>query len=519
MPTNPNEILGRDGEPQPVLVAARGDKDPEGTDDRCAEPPDLAVLQLNRRPPPRLPLEVFNPPWRRWIEEAAAAAACPPDYVTAALLAAASAIIGNSRWAQAVPGWTEPPHLWCASVGDSGQGKSPGADMVLRHVVPSIEARLTQEFQVQLQEHRAQAETNSALIDAWDRDRLTAHGKGSSRSAPGQEAEPIAPRFLESDMTIEKVAAVLAGAAPKGLLMVRDELSGWLSGMNTYNSGARAFWVEAYGGRSYRVDRMKQSEPLIIPHLAVSWFGGIQPSKLERVMREADDGLLARFCWFWPDPLSFKLTTTTPDAGFAVAAFERLSMLALAPPKETGLPPSPICVPLCESARARLENFGQDMQAKQESNGGLLVSALGKARGLVLRLSMVIEHLWWAGQDGTSPAPAQISEAAFHSAATLVSDYLMPMAERVYGDAVATPQARNAATLARWIVKARPVEIYVRNLQRQVRLPGLGEAAQIHEACKVLVEAGWLRAPQPGTRDGRARAAYPICPELWKALG
>jgi len=61
--------------------------------------PDLSVLRLNRRPPPRLPLAVFGP-WGNWITGAAEAAACPPDYVMAPLLAAASALIGNARWAQ-----------------------------------------------------------------------------------------------------------------------------------------------------------------------------------------------------------------------------------------------------------------------------------------------------------------------------------------------------------------------------------------------------------------------------------
>ena len=52
----------------------------------------------------------------------------------------------------------------------------------------------------------------------------------------------------------------------------------------------------------------------------------------------------------------------------------------------------------------------------------------------------------------------------------------MPMAERVYGDAAASPRATNAATLARWIVRAHADEVHVRHLQRNVRLPGLGEA-------------------------------------------
>ena len=66
--------------------------------------------------------------WVQWLPDAAAAAACPVDYVVAPLLASVSTLIGNARWAQARPGWSEPPHLWMVAVGDSGTGKSPGAD-------------------------------------------------------------------------------------------------------------------------------------------------------------------------------------------------------------------------------------------------------------------------------------------------------------------------------------------------------------------------------------------------------
>src|SRR5205085_658557 len=82
-----------------------------------------------------------------------------------------------------------------------------------------------------------------------------------------------------------------------------------------------------------------------------------------------------------------------------------------------------------------------------------------------------------------------VSEAAFLAAAHLVADYLMPMAERVYGDAACRPEDRNAATLARWIIKTRPPEVYVRHLQREVRLPGLGDADSIRAAAGVLAEA------------------------------
>lgn len=288
--------------------------------------------------------------------------------------------------------------------------------------------------------------------------------------------------------------------------------------MDAYNDGARAFWIESYGGRPYRVDRVKHPQPIVIPRLAVAWHGGIQPARLAQVMREADDGLLARFCWFWPDPVPFKLGTTAPNIEFAVEAFDRLRMLEMTAATEAGSPSEPIMVPLSDAARDHLEKFGCEMQERQEAAGGLLNSALGKARGLALRLSLVLEFLWWAAEDGMAPPPMKIGEKAFLAAAALVGQYLMPMAEGVYGDAAATPRTRNTATLARWIVKTRPSEVHVRHLQRAVRLPGLAEAAAIHEACDGLIEAGWLVAPPTQGTPGRPRAAYEVRKELSEAL-
>jgi hypothetical protein len=94
----------------------------------------------------------------------------------------------------------------------------------------------------------------------------------------------------------------------------------------------------------------------------------------------------------------------------------------------------------------------------------------------------------------------------------------MPMAERVYGDAAVPPADRNAATLARWIVKTHAAEVHVRKLQREVRLPGLGDANAIHAAARVLVEAGWLVQPSADGQPGRPKAAYAVNPRVWEAL-
>jgi hypothetical protein len=249
----------------------------------------------------------------------------------------------------------------------------------------------------------------------------------------------------------------------------------------------------------YRVDRVRHPEPIEIPRLAVAVFGGTQPDKLALLMREADDGLLGRMLWSWPEPLPFHLGQVAPGAPWAIAALDRLRELDLKP----GDPPQPIMVPMTHEARGMIEEFGREMQDRQSSAGGLLRSALGKARGTALRLSLGLGFLWWCGEDGMAPPPSEISAREFAAAALLVGDYFMPMAERVYGDAAATREDRNAATIARWIMRVRPTEVYVRHLQREERLPGLKSADDIHAAAEVLIEADWLSPPAKGTEFGR----------------
>ena len=58
--------------------------------------------------------------------------------------------------------------------------------------------------------------------------------------------------------------------------------------MNSYNDAGRAFWIEAYGGRPYSVDRKSRTDPILIPRLVVRVIGNIQPSRLVDLLHEAD---------------------------------------------------------------------------------------------------------------------------------------------------------------------------------------------------------------------------------------
>jgi ABC-type glutathione transport system ATPase component len=74
----------------------------------------------------------------------------------------ASVLVGNARWA-------EPPHLWLGVVGDSGTGKSPGADCLLGEILPEIERRMLADYPDRLREWFAQHELAKAAKLQWRR--------------------------------------------------------------------------------------------------------------------------------------------------------------------------------------------------------------------------------------------------------------------------------------------------------------------------------------------------------------
>jgi hypothetical protein len=96
----------------------------------------------------------------------------------------------------------------------------------------------------------------------------------------------------------------------------------------------------------------------------------------------------------------------------------------------------------------------------------------------------------------------------------LISDYFMPMAERVYGDAAATERERGAATLARWIFRERPTELQCDVYN--VRSSCLAGARQSRSAmppkcswkphCTMSPHARGLRSPYKERSYGRAFA-------------
>ena len=480
--------------------------------------PSMGFLARTSLPPPPLPIEAFGSWWGRWIARAAAGANAPPDYVALPLLAAASALIGNARWVRGWQGWTEPPALWCASVGNPSSGKSPGAAPVMRDVLGIVEAHMAHSYPDELAAWKEAAKVAELIEKQWEANVKAAVKDGKAPPPKPREATPtpapVRPRVRVADATVEALATILHGL-PKGLLHVRDELAGWLLNLQRYSGGNdRPFWLESYVGGSYTVDRQKNPVPVFIPRLAVATFGTIQPDRLEDALTGVDDGLAGRFLWTWPDPHPFRRPVQSSDAPAAALRLQRLAALAM--PMNLAGEPCPAYTPLAPDAADLLERFGQEMQTAEKGAHGLLKSSMGKARGQALRLALVLELLWWCA-DECDPEPSLIGLDAIQAAADLMRSYFLPMAARVLGEASVPAEVCNARILAEWILETRPKMVNVSSIRDGAQLPGLRESDPVKQACRYLADAGWLLRPEPTGIPGRPRGDWEVNALLWTA--
>lgn len=370
-------------------------------------------------------------------------------------------------------------------------------------------------------ETRRKYETAKAAAEAhaekWEADAKAAAKAAKPVTAkPVQADEPDAPqmpRVIINDATIEATAAILSGNS-RGLLLWRDELSAWLGSFGKYGDGDRAFWLEAYGARSYIVDRKKHPEPLRLPHLAVSIVGGIQPDRLASLLLTGDDdGLPARFLYTWPENRKPTWPRFRPEGGLVSNALSRLHELDFKSAEE-GEDPRPVILQVEAGVLDAFSEWRDEHHMASELTSGLLASAFGKMPGQALRLALVLELMWWAAGPATATAPTQVSGTALGTALNLIDDYFKPMLLRVLGEAALPVADRNAAILGRAILKRKTKEVNAREIKREWRLPGLRDAGAVDAAIDALVDAGWLqpKGGRAGGTAGRQRADYAVNP-------
>ncbi len=269
---------------------------------------------------------------RDYVGAVATALPCAEENVALPLLAALGSAIGNSRRIALKASWTEPAVIWAVTIMASGKLKSPAHDAAVKF--------LTDRQRRLISEHNCAMRRFEVDQLAWDDDRIRArrHKAASELSLPPQM--PVCPRLTTSDCTVEALAELLA-ESPRGLLVQRDELAGWLGSFDRYASnsgGDLPAWLSMHRAGSLTVDRKTGKKLTFVPHAHVNICGTIQPATLRRCLTPDffDSGLSARLLMAMPPaPLKRWSDAIIPPA--AEAPLEALfdGLLALAPATET----------------------------------------------------------------------------------------------------------------------------------------------------------------------------------------
>lgn len=435
----------------------------------------------------------------RFVDIASRAIGCDPSYVALPLLAGLASAIGNTRRIQLKRGWNEPAVVWAAIVGDSGTLKSPALWVALQpvrgrqHVAMKQHAEAMSLYEVELMQYEKE-------LRAWKNAK-------ANENPPRKPAEPVADRCYADDTTIEALAVLLL-QNPRGLLLVRDELSGWLGSFDRYAQGKgadAAKWLEMFGGRSIMVDRKSgSSKTIYVPRAAVSVTGGIQPGTLQRALgvEHRENGLAARLLLACPtrQPKRWTEGEISRDLENQIeAVFEGL--YSLEPGVDRDGEAQPLDLPLTPAAKDAWIAFYNEHAKEQAELTGDLAATWSKLEGYAARLALIVHLVRWASSDPTLEDPDVIDDRSIKAGVEL-STWFGHEARRVYSILGENPEQREQRRLIELIQSCKG-RVTVRQVQRSSRK--YANAKDAERALEALVEAGvgiW-EDPRPGPAGGR----------------
>ena len=418
---------------------------------------------------PDFPLDTLPPAMRSFVESQSDLIGCDQNALAMASLAAISGALDHRFGLKVMRhgSWWASPRLWVLLAGDPSSKKTPAINAAMR-ALEGIQGE---------------------AYEQWER-AVAAHKADDLPEEP-----PKPPRHVIGDITVEKLGEIL-GRQARGLLAKRDELSGWIGAMERYsgrNGGGasdRAFWLQAYDGGRYTVDRIGRGEKHIA-NLSVSLIGGIQPERLAEMHDLTTDGLLQRFI-----PVALRASRFPIDApgDRATEAFEHLvSRLVKAEPSH---------LTMNDRAITAFERLRRHIFDIEQASGGLapgFQAFAGKLPGMAASIALLLHMAEQPDFGGTVRVEVETIEAVHR----IVVDFILPHAFEFYRSAETTTDGDRLKRLASWILTSGRDRIVPSDLATNVAgFRGLG-LSDIGQRLSPLVATGWL---SPEGTDPVARA-------------
>jgi putative DNA primase/helicase len=477
-----------------------------------------------------------------WIRDIAERMQCPRDFPAVGAMIVLGSIIGRKVGIRPKrhDDWLEIPNLWGGIIGRVGLLKTPALQQALIHLRRLV-ARAFEKYEKACRQHdisdmlRAQkkklveGEIKKALKesaktkDASEKEKAENAARETAEKHLKEASEnPVCRRYEVNDSTIEKLGELLA-ENPNGLLLVRDELSGFLRDLDREDrAGDRAKYLEMWDGKGeLTYDRIGRGT-VRVPSNTLSVLGGIQPDVLMAYIREAvrggsgNDGLLQRLQLFvWPDvPGDWRNVDEWPDTEAKNQAFDVFEYLDNLTPETVGANTSD-GIPFLrftDEAQECFDAWRAELERKLRSDieHPAFEAHLAKYRKLLPVLALLL-HL-------AERKTGAVCLDALKKALLWVA-YLEPHARRIYS-AVLRPDTAAARELAKHLQRGDlPERFKLREVYRK-GWAGLNSKEDAEAATEILCDLGWIRpaadAPvrAPGTPGRAASQIFEVNPKI-----
>jgi hypothetical protein len=494
-----DDLLAAGGRPevvtgQPVLPAiarltraALGPAD-DGADWAAADPAGSVAP---------FPVDCLPAPVAAFVTEAARAIQCPPDFLGVAALTVAAAAVGGARRLRVRRGYEEGARLYAAVVAPPGSAKSPA----LRAACAPVYAQQQRRRDQYLREKEGYERELEAFEVAR---RRAARADEEPPDLPGRPVKPAMGQVFVADVTTERLAEVL-GQNPRGVLLIRDELTGWVKALDQYRGGKgadRQFYLSCWSGEPAKVDRKAdRGEPLLVLDPVLSVLGCVPPGMLGELDAGGDgeDGFVHRLLFSFPDPVPHRRWSWQGVAPQTVQAWREVvgRLFDLGMGQDESGRPAAVVLDLAPEAMPLWAGWYDRHAAEAEAPDfpEALVGPWSKLTAYAARLALVVHLLRGASGEAVGE---EVDPESLRRALRLVA-YFGSHARAVYARFRQTGKARQARTAIAWI-RAHGGQVRPTDLARN-NVAGVERKSEAEALMKELEDRGYGRRERRKSRN------------------
>ncbi len=323
------------------------------------------------------PTEVLPSEAQEYVRAHSKAKNVDEAMVAAPSLGALAGAVGNSREIELKRSWTEHSTLWILVAAPSGKLKTQ-----------SFQAGIAPVNDLEVEAKREHEKKVAAYEEQMERYKSLSQEERAEKEPPEEPNDRR--RYRVSNTTIEALIDRHSDN-PRGLLLARDELAGWIGSFDQYTQAESDLqsWIEMYEGRLVQSDR-KTSGTTDIENPNVTVVGTTQPHVLQNKLTDLHfhSGFEARMMILSPPGKERRFTThdVTKEVDAAYTRLIRRLYRMRSAEDET---PS---LSLSDGAEKVFADFyNRNAKIQEQLPDGPLRSKLSKIEAVAARTALILQ--------------------------------------------------------------------------------------------------------------------------------